>query len=80
MSERAGPAWTDIAASAYKAYAASTNNKNFRGEEMPAFEDLPIPIRTAWQAAVRQVDQVLQNPELALGAEIVWTNWVPPSA
>ncbi len=54
-----GPAWSDIAASAYRAYSASTSNKNFRGEPMPAWSDLPQAIRTAWDAACRQVNDVL---------------------
>lgn len=47
-----GNPYEDIAKSAYKAYAASTGNKNFRGEPMPEWEDLPISIRTAWETAV----------------------------
>ncbi len=52
----AGMSWRDIAVSAYRAYAASTGNKNFRGEPMPAFDDLTQAIKTAWEAAVRQAD------------------------
>ncbi len=75
----AGMAWRDIAASAYRAYAASTGNKNFRGEPMPAFGDLPQPIRTAWEAAVRQAGHCLEKR----GAidpldEQRWSGWVPP--
>lgn len=36
---------------AYQAYAATTGNKNFRGEDMPAFADLPQTIKDAWVAA-----------------------------
>lgn len=39
-----GKEWSDIARHAYMAYSASTDNKNFRGEEMPAFENLPRSI------------------------------------
>ena len=57
----AGMAWSEIAKSAYLAYAASTDNKNFRGEEMPKFEDLPIAIQTAWECAVRQTGRCLNE-------------------
>ena len=53
-SATAGMSWSEIAKSAYMAYSASTDNKNFRGEEMPKFEDLPVKIQTAWECAVRQ--------------------------
>jgi hypothetical protein len=42
----------DLAKGAYGAYGLSTNNKNFRGEEMPKWEELPEAIRSAWKAAV----------------------------
>lgn len=51
--------WLEIAELAYRAYAASTGNKNFRGDPMPAFADLPRPIRTAWEAAARHTHRVL---------------------
>jgi hypothetical protein len=47
--------WQAIAESAYCAYAASTNNKNFLGQEMPAFNDLPEAIKSAWMEAVQDV-------------------------
>jgi transcriptional regulator with XRE-family HTH domain len=74
-----GMAWRDIASSAYRAYAASTGNKNFRGEPMPAVDALPQPIQTAWEAAVRQVDRcrmvVMGGPPVD---ESGWAGWVPP--
>jgi hypothetical protein len=36
---------------AYSAYGKATGGKNFRGEPMPAWSDLPAPIRAAWQDA-----------------------------
>jgi len=45
----------DLAEGAYSAYGRSTGNKNFRGEEMPKWEDLPESIRAAWSAAARFV-------------------------
>ena len=38
----------ELAELAYKAYGKVTDNKNFRGEEMPAFENLPDLIKKAW--------------------------------
>lgn len=79
----AGMAWCEIAKTAYRAYAASTGNKNFRGDPMPEFDDLPQPIRTAWEAAVRQVGDCLNTPEAA-GATSDhfpverWAGWLPP--
>ena len=69
----AGMAYRDIAASAYRAYAASTGNKNFRGEDMPSFDDLPRPIQVAWEAAVRQAERCMQTPDFALANEQSWT-------
>lgn len=75
----AGVAWRDIAASAYRAYAASTGNKNFRGDPMPAFGDLPPAIRTAWEAAVRQAGSCLDTRgEGPAPDESRWAGWVPP--
>lgn len=82
MGDEPGMAWRDIAASAYRAYAASTGNKNFRGEPMPAFDALPQPIRTAWEAAVRQAGHCLTSRmERIYGPppdEQRWVGWVPP--
>lgn len=63
MSAEATPLarWEDIAESAYKAYSAVTDNKNFRGEEVPKFQDLPDKIQDAWNAAVRQAAQCLDG-------------------
>lgn len=74
-----GMPWSDIAASAYRAYAASTGNKNFRGEPMPAFPDLPPSIRVAWEAAVRQAGACWQlSPRDKAPDESRWTGWLPP--
>lgn len=45
----------DLAGGAYVAYSLSTGNKNFRGEEMPGWYQLPEAIQTAWKEAVRFV-------------------------
>lgn len=36
---------------AYTAYGRKTEFKNFRGDPMPLFDDLPETIRDAWIAA-----------------------------
>lgn len=36
---------------AYTAYGRKTNFKNFRGEPMPMFDELPQQIKDAWIAA-----------------------------
>ena len=69
--------WIEVAASAYRAYSASTGNKNFRGDPMPIFEDLPEPIKTAWQAAVRQAFSCYLVGREALEGELAWAGWVP---
>ena len=48
-------AHANAAQQAYAAYSASTGNKNFRGEEMPAWEELPPAIQAAWNAAADAV-------------------------
>jgi hypothetical protein len=40
-----------LAREAYRAYGATTDFKNFQGNPMPAFDDLPPKIREAWGAA-----------------------------
>ena len=43
---------TKLAKKAYKAYGKATGGKNFRGEPMPDFDNLPYEIQCAWEAAV----------------------------
>jgi len=78
IQAQAGMAYRDIAASAYRAYAASTGNKNFLGQSMPEFKDLPRPIQIAWEAAIRQVERCFNTPEYALANEQCWAEWLPP--
>lgn len=40
---------------AYTAYGRVTDFKNFRGEPMPAFDDLPLKIREAWEKAANTI-------------------------
>lgn len=81
MSEEvaeAGHSWRNIAESAYKAYAASTGGKNFRGEPMPEFADLPRPIQIAWESASRQVGDCLASSRTRVPDESRWGTWLPP--
>lgn len=40
---------------AYLAYGESTGHRNFQGDAMPAWKDLPEAIRAAWEAAAEAV-------------------------
>jgi hypothetical protein len=73
-----GMSWSNVAASAYRAYAASTGNKNFRGEPMPEFSQLPQAIKVAWEAAVRQVGDCLRSKVTQAPDESHWAGWLPP--
>jgi len=56
-----------LAELAYQAYGAVTDFKNFRGEPMPEFRDLPETIQKAWEAATRIVYQAAEpKPETML--------------
>ena len=50
-----GPHFKEYAERAYKAYGDKADWKNFRGDPMPEWGDLPENIRTYWQAAAVQV-------------------------
>ena len=49
--------WNDeqMAASAYHAYGAVTDHKNYQGLPMPKWMDLPPKIKEAWIAAALDV-------------------------
>lgn len=49
-----------LAARAYYAYGAVTDHKNYQGNPMPDWSDLPPKIQDAWRAAVRQVAEDLE--------------------
>jgi hypothetical protein len=49
------PAELTRARIAYEAYGRTTDFKNFRGEPMPKFDDLPEQIRRAWVNAAAAV-------------------------
>lgn len=43
---------------AYEAYGKVTDFKNFQGNPMPAFKDLPEKIQEAWKAAAQAIYDV----------------------
>lgn len=49
-----------LAEKMYKAYSAFTNNKNFMGNEMPKWVDLPDSIRGAWKASAIEAQQIIK--------------------
>ncbi|MNY01330.1 hypothetical protein D3C86_1338580 [compost metagenome] len=59
----------ELAERAYRAYALTTNWKNFRGDPMPQFADLPEQIQHAWEAAALEAaataDQTLKIVRIA---------------
>lgn len=56
----------DAAERAYAAYAKSTGGKNFQGNPMPAWIDLPTSIQLAWIAATCDVlNTAAANPDIA---------------
>jgi hypothetical protein len=74
----AGHSYRSIAESAYKSYAANTGNKNFKGDPMPEWSDLPLAIQTAWEAASRQVLLIGNNPLSSIPDEQEWQGWERP--
>lgn len=55
----------NIAKLGYEAYSLSTNNKNYKGEEMPKFDDLPDAIKKSWIDAAQEIVNVAVNGALA---------------
>lgn len=58
--------WRKVAVFAYRAYAAATDNKNFMGEDMPKFDELPERVQAAWVAAVQEAKRVATHDAFAL--------------
>lgn len=75
-----GMSWHEIAASAYRAYAASTGNKNYQGNPMPPWEELPRRIQIAWEAAARQTAWCIGRKADAPRDESIWNGWLPPES
>ncbi len=60
---------TVLAREAYAAYGTSTMWRNFRGDPMPAFDDLGDAIQQAWIAAAERVADVVRAGFNYTGAE-----------
>jgi len=52
-----------LAIQAYYAYGAVTDYKNFRGDPMPEWEDLPQNIRDAWKHSAAWVHRIIRAEE-----------------
>lgn len=52
--------WFDYAQSAYNAYGAVTDHKNYQGLPMPTFDALTDKIKSAWIGAVKDVFRKLK--------------------
>lgn len=61
--------WSAIAPFAYSAYGAVVNFKNYQGQPMPPFDQLPETIKQAWEQAARSVGECLNHPELIAEAD-----------
>ncbi|WAZ20153.1 hypothetical protein STRCI_001252 [Streptomyces cinnabarinus] len=46
---------TELAKTAYTAYGRSTGGKNYRGQPMPAWDDLGPSIHSAWEVAAEAI-------------------------
>lgn len=61
-----------MACKAYEAYGRKVSFKNYQGNPMPEYHDLPIPIKEAWHAIViylvANMTSVLEK-EIASGKE-----------
>ncbi|MGW6518557.1 hypothetical protein [Streptomyces sp. NPDC054962] len=55
MLYKVRPTTTELAQAAYEAYAASTDNKSVRGEELPPWTGLTTPVQNAWQLSAEAV-------------------------
>lgn len=62
---------------AYHAYGSVTNWKNYKGDLMPTFEELPFKIREAWGAFAQRVLEGGSTEEgySAYGATVEWKNF-----
>ncbi len=48
---------------AYHAYGRSTNFRNFQGNKMPGWEELPEPIKNAWIASGQAISRAIAARE-----------------
>lgn len=52
---------SEIASELYQAYGRATDWKNFKGDPMPTWDELPEPQRTGWIYAASQAAQLYGN-------------------
>lgn len=77
-----GMTYEEVASSGYRAYAASTGNKNYQGLPMPTWDELPENIKTAWEAAARQISEAANSggseayKAVMHSREQSWNGWV----
>lgn len=55
------PTIEELARKAYAAYGATTGHKNFQGNPMPTWQQLPGGIRLAWRNATAAVYNAVQG-------------------
>jgi hypothetical protein len=48
---------------AYEAYGDRAGWKNYRGDAMPAWADLPPPIRLCWEAATTKIIDLCEEKD-----------------
>ena len=54
---------------AYKAYGDYVEWKNFQGNLMPKYEELPQKIREAWGVAARKVMGIMNEYNMQVGSD-----------
>lgn len=52
---------SELAKLGYEAYGRFTDNKNYLGLPMPAWEDLPVSIQRAWKGAAQAIAERVQS-------------------
>lgn len=50
----------ELARTAYEAYADDSEWKNYQGNSMPQWHELPEDIRQHWRAAIKKVTELLR--------------------
>jgi hypothetical protein len=73
MDGQVSMSWTEIAASAYRAFVASIEGPS----PTSAWEQLAPQCQIAWEAAVRQAADCFNNGESATAREQDWVGWLP---
>jgi hypothetical protein len=57
------PTTDHLAKAAYAAYGEAVDNRNFQGDPMPSWTDLPAPIRAAWKLAAEAVRSEVETSD-----------------